>query len=90
MKVKNRSDVALRNLLLVVSVNQESENNPVRAERRLDNIGDVLFVCDRVKIRKLRARMLRMARKVEIRSVGDSPKLAPAEREHKLNIRGGL
>ena len=70
----------------VICVAQESKRNPVRAERRLDDIRDIACVVRRVKVFQALARMVLVLHQVVVRAVGNAPKLAPAEREEELDV----
>ena len=80
-----RSDI-----LLVISAAQECQRYTVGAQRRLDDIRKILPVLHIVKISHILAGHFLMSSQVIICSVRDAPKLAPAEREQELQVRGRL
>jgi hypothetical protein len=63
----------LGEILFIVCVNKERKQNSVCAERRLDNIRNVLFVGFRVEISKVFAGMGGMSFKVKIGSGSNTP-----------------
>ena len=90
MQVKHRANVAVGKLFLVVSVAEESEERTVNAERRLDDVRQIALVLFLIEIRHIFAGRRLMARQVVVRSVGDAPEFAPAEREQELEVRRRL
>ena len=76
--------------LLVVSLAQESKRHAVTAERRLDNIGNIVLVAVLIKVCQILAGLLHMTAEVKIGTVGNAPELAPiGERESVFNVGGG-
>ena len=86
MEVQDYAGVVFSDGFLVVGVAQERKERAVRAERRFYYVGHVLLVCDGVDIAQILAARLNVLIEVVIRTVGYSPKLAPAEGEFKLEI----
>ena len=76
--------------LLVIRLAQEGQRHTVCAERRLDDIGDVVLVFLLVEIVHVLTGELLVLGQVVIRAVGDAPELAPAEREQILKVGRGL
>ena len=90
MKVKNGTNVALGDLLLVICVNKECKSNSVCAERGLNNVGNVVLVCLLVEEGEILAGVVTVLGKVVIGSVGNTPELAPTEGEEELEVGGCL
>ena len=88
MKMKNGADVALAHGLFVIGVAEESKGYAVCAEGRLNNIRNISFVGFGIKVIHGLAAEFGMLGKVVVGSVGNAPKLAPAEREQIFKIRG--
>ena len=88
MEMKDGADIVLGLIenLLVVGTAQECENHTVRAERRLDDVRDVLLLCLVVEVCQVLTGNLLVAGQVIVCSVRNAPELAPAERECKLDI----
>ena len=92
MEVHDDAGVVLGRVhdLLVIRLAQEGERHAVRAERRLDDVGDVVLVFLLVEIVHVLTGELLVLGQVVIRAVGDAPELAPAEREQILKVGRGL
>ena len=90
VQTEHRADIVLFRVddFLVVGVREEREHHSVRAERRLDDVGHVFFARDGVGVVNRLAAFLGVLGKVVVRSVGDAPKLAPAECEVIFKIGG--
>ena len=83
------ADVAravLPQLLLVIGVDEQRQRHAVGAERRLDDVGDVLRVVLGVEVAHILPAVLGVRLQVEIGAVGHAPQLAPAEREEELEV----
>ena len=81
MEMKHRPHISVSQILLVVSGAQEGQRYPVRSQRRLDHVRNVLFILLIVKIGHILSGGILMLGQVIIRPVRDAPKLAPAEGE---------
>ena len=83
MQPQNRSHVVFLRVqnFLVVGVRKEGEHGPLRAERRLDNVRDIFFVCGGVGIFHIFPAFRGVLLQIVVRSVGNAPQLAPAERK---------
>ena len=92
MEAENGSYVVLFcvNDFLVVSLAEEGESYAVCAERRLDDVRNISFVCVGIEVVKRLSACLLMAAEVVVGSVCDSPKLAPSEREEVFDVGGSL
>ena len=76
--------------LLVIRLAQEGERHAVGAERRLDDVGDVVLVFLLVEIVHVLTGEFLVLGQVVVRAVGNAPELAPAEREQILKVGRGL
>jgi hypothetical protein len=74
-------------LVLVVGVEQASDQDPVHAHRRLDDPGKVALVGFRVEVGEVLAGVLLVRAEVEIGAARDALQLAPAEGKRVLDIR---
>ena len=90
MQAQHHAHVALSDRLLVIGVAEKRQRSAVGAERRLDDIGDVLLIFLLIEILHLDAGVLLMRFEIEIRPVGHAPQLSPAEREQELEVRRRL
>ena len=82
--------LAVGQMLLVVGLAQESQRHAVAAQRRLDDVGDVVLVGLAVEVLEALAGGLLMAAQVVVGAVGDAPQLAPiGKREGVLDVGGG-
>ena len=81
MQVQNHAHVVLRLVddLLVIRFAQERQRHAVAAERRLDDVGDIVLVRFLIEIGQILAGSLLMALEVIIGAVGNAPELAPVE-----------
>ncbi len=88
MQMQNNTGVLLFCVdnFFVVGVAQESKRYTVRTQRRLNDIGDIVLICFRVKIGQVFATMVLMTSQVIVCAVGNPPQFAPAEWEQILNI----
>ena len=68
-------------LLLVIGLAQEGQGHTVAAQRRLDDVGDVMLVAILVVVLQGLTGGLLMAAQVIIGAVSDAPQLAPAAAE---------
>ena len=84
--MQNDTGVPLADRLLVVCVDQKCKRHAVSAERRLNDIGHILFIRLGIKIFHRFAAVVGMLRKVVIGAVRHAPELAPAEREQILKV----
>ena len=75
---------------LVIGLHQQGQGHPVRAERRLDDIGDIVLVLLLVEVREVLAGVLLVLAQVVVGAVRHAPQLAPAEGEEVFEVRGGL
>ncbi|MNN86386.1 hypothetical protein D3C81_2037970 [compost metagenome] len=73
--------------LLLETVDQEGQGNPVRAQGGLDAVRDVALLVVLVDIVEVLAGMLHVLLQVIVGAVRNAPQLAPAEGEFVLNIR---
>ena len=76
--------------LFIVSIAQEGEGHAVRAERRLDDVGNILLVGLLIEVLHGDTRGVLVLGQVEVRAVGNAPQLAPAEREQELDVGRGV
>ena len=93
VQVQDGADVllalAVGQVLLVVGLAQEGQSHTVTAQRRLDDVGDVVLVGLAVEILEALAGGLLMAAQVVVGAVCDAPQLAPVgEREGVLDVGG--
>ena len=72
--------------VFVVRVEQQRDEDPFHAHRRLDHPRQVALVGLRIQISQVLLRLFLMHRQVEVGPVGDSFQLAPAERELVLDV----
>ena len=94
MQVQNGADILLalgiHEVLFVVGLAQEGQRHTVTAQRRLDDVGDVVLVGLAVEVLQALAGSLLMAAQVVVGAVGNAPQLAPVgEREGIFDISGG-
>ena len=75
---------------LVICVAQEGQDHPVRAQGRLDDIGDIMLAGFLIEVFQLDAGVLAVLTEVVVGAIRDAPQLAPAEGEEKLEIGGGF
>ena len=90
MQVHNDADIALGDLFLIVGIAQESEGHAVGTEGGLDNVGDVMLVLFLIEVGHILAGSILMLGQVIVGTVGNTPKLAPAEGEEELKVGGCL
>ena len=90
MEMENGSHISLPDLLLVVGGAEERQGHPVRAQGRLDHVGDVSLLRLVVKVGQILSGYGLVLSQVVVRAVCDAPQLAPAEGEQELNVGGGL
>ncbi len=77
-------------VLLIVGLAQEGQRHAVAAQRRLDDVGDVVLVGLGIEVLQALAGGLLMAAQVVVGAVGNAPQLAPVgEREGVLDVGGG-
>ena len=82
--------LGVHEVLLVVGLAQEGQRHTVTAQRRLDDVGDVVLVGVLIEIGKILAGSLLMTAEVVIGSVCNAPQLAPVgEREGVFDVGGG-
>ena len=86
MQVHNNAGVLFVDLLLVVSLNYYREEKALYAERGLDNVGNIALACGLIEVFKRLAARLDVLGEVVVGSVGNAPKLAPAEGEEVLKV----
>ena len=91
MQVQHGADIllalAVGQVLLVVGFAQEGQSHTVTAQRRLDDIGDVVLVGLAVEVLQALAGCFLMAGQVVVGAVGNAPQLAPVgEREGVLDV----
>ena len=88
MEVHDGSDIILLGIddLFVICVAEDRENGSLNAKGRLDDVRDISFVCLGIEVGKILARGVLMLCEVVVGSVGNAPKLAPAEREEELKV----
>jgi hypothetical protein len=89
MKAQEDALVAAH-LLLAIGVEQEGQQRPIDAGRRLDDERHDVFLALLVEPRERLAAELRVLLEVEVRPVGDAHQLAPAHRELVEQIDGAL
>ena len=94
MQMQHGTDVllalAVGQVLLVVSLAQEGQCHTVTAQRRLDDVGDIVLVGLAVEVLQALAGSFLMAGQVVVGTVCNAPQLAPVgEREGVLDIGGG-
>src|SRR6188472_568789 len=80
-------------LVLGVGVHEERHHRPVRAERRLDHVGDVALTGGLVEVREVLAGVLAVLLEVEVGAAGDALELLEAalgEAEVVLDVDGPL
>ena len=80
--------VAALELLFVISRAQEGQRDAVRAQRRLDDVGNITGLFDIVKISQILSGGVLVLGQVIIGPVRDAPQLTPAEGEQELDVRG--
>ena len=90
MKVKNGSCFAVFLCFFIVSVTKEGKSNSVGTERRLNNVGNVLFICFLIKVVKAFAAVVSVLSKVVVGTVRNAPKLTPTERELEFEVGSSL
>ena len=75
MQVQNDAHVVLRlvNDLFVIRLAQEGQRHAVAAERRLDDVGDIVLVRFLIEIGQVLAGGLLVPLQVIVRAVGDAP-----------------
>ena len=82
--------LGVHEVLLVVGLAQEGQRHTVTAQRRLDDVGDVVLVRLGVEVLEALAGGLLMAAQVVVGAVCNAPQLAPVgEREGVLDVGGG-
>ena len=94
MQTQHGADILLalgiHEVLLVVGLAQEGQRHTVAAQRRLDDVGDVVLVGLGVEVLQALAGSLLMAAQVVVGAVRNAPQLAPVgEREGILDVGGG-
>ena len=93
METHNSSNVRLllcADVFLVICFANNCQEQSLNAKGRLDNVWNISLVCFRVKVIKALAACLDVLIKVIISSVGNAPKLAPAEWEEILKVSCSL
>ena len=88
MQTKNHTGFTLIIGFLIISVAEESQGYTVGTQRGLNNVGNVMLACFLVEVFQGFTAGLLMTTKVVVGTVGNSPKLAPAEGETELDIGG--
>ena len=89
METHNCSDVGLflcAEVLLVVSLNENGQEQSFNTEGRLDNVRNVSLVGLGVKVIKRLAAGVDVLCEVVVCSVSNAPQLAPSEREQILKV----
>ena len=89
MQVQHGTDVGIAllvgaNNFLVVCFAQECQRYTVAAQRRLDDIGDIMLVLFLIVVFQALAGSLLMAAQVVVGTVSNAPQLAPAGAEGEL------
>ena len=92
MEAHDGADVVLLRVhhFLVIGLHQQGQGHPVRAEGRLDDVGNIVLVLLLVEIGEVLAGVLLVLAQVVIGAVRHAPQLAPAEGEEVLEVGGGL
>ena len=72
---------------LIVCVNNERQRRPVRAHRRLNDIGHITPIVGLIVVREVPAGLRDVGAEVVIGPIRDSLQLAPTPRKEELNIR---
>ena len=90
MQVHNDAGVLFVDLLLIVSLNNDCEEQSFNAERRLDYIRNIALVRCLIKVVKRLAACVDVLGEVVVGSVRNAPKPAPAEGEQLLKVGSGL
>jgi hypothetical protein len=88
MQPKHRPDVSFAHLLFVIGVAQKGQRHPVGPQRRLDDIGQVMFSGFGVEVLQALARVGLVGLQIEIGAVGE-PKLYPPKGT-KIDVAGAL
>ena len=82
--------LAVDEMLLVIRLAQKCQRHTVAAERRLDDVGDIVLVRLGVKVFQALAGCFLMTAEVVVRAVGNAPELAPiGEREGVFDVGRG-
>ncbi len=82
--------LGVHEVLLVVGLAQEGQRHTVTAQRRLDDVGNVVLVRLGVEVLEALAGGLLMTAQVVVGAVCNAPQLAPVgEREGVLDVGGG-
>ena len=94
MQTQDGTDVGIAllvnaNLLLIVSFAQECQSNTVAAQRRLDNVGNVMLVALLIEVLQVLAGSFLMTAQVIVGTVSNAPQLAPAAAEGELVLDVG-
>ena len=93
MQPQHGADVVLGRVhhFLVISVAQEGQHHAVRAQRGLDDIGNIAGVVLLVKVGHILARGGLVGSQVKVGAGGHAPQLAPVgEGEGELKVGGGV
>ena len=90
MQVENNAGVVLFcvNDFFIVSVAQECQNHTVSAQRRLDNVWNIVFVGFLIEVFDWFAGMFAVTGQVVVGTVCNAPQLAPAEWEQEFKVGG--
>ena len=86
MEVHYCTGCAVLKRFLVVSLCNKCKEQTLNTERWLDNVRNVSLVCFLVEVVKLLAAGFDVLIEVLVCSVGNAPKLAPAEWEQVLKV----
>jgi len=88
MEAKNDTDVILGGVyhFFVIRITKEGKEDTVSTKRGLDDIGNISFVGLGIEIVERVAAYVGVLCKVIVGSVGNAPKLAPAEREEEFKV----
>ncbi len=82
------ANIPLAHFLLVIGVAEEGKGNPVSAQGRLDDIGDVALVCFLIVVFKALAAGVLVLGQVEVGAVA-MPEFAPPKGK-RTSVGGGL
>ena len=94
MQMQHGADIGVAllvhtHLLFVVSFAKESQSHTVAAQRRLDDIGDVMLAPLLVEVGQLLAGSFLVTAQVVVSSVSNAPQFAPAVAEGELELDVG-
>ena len=73
-------------IFLIIRTAQKCQHHTISAKRRFNNIWDVFLLRLVIKIGQILTRYILMLCQVIIRTVRDTPQLAPAKWEEKFHI----